>query len=368
MLTRDGCQQRLGRLRRAMADRGVDTAVIAERKNVYYFSGHLSSPHTRAALVVTDATATLAAGALAPLAAEQQAALAATDVRTFVANAHASTIRPDQDERLAELVAGIDVTGRVGGDLPHCPLLLAPLLGTEPIDLTDGIRQMRRTKDADELTLLRQAAACVDACYAHARQRIEPGLNELTLHGELYRVAVETAGEEIDRFGQDFQSASVGGPSRDRAAGTGELWILDLGVEYRGYTADASRAFAVSGVASDAQQEAWQLVAGTLQAAADDLRAGASCLQLFQDARAALDARYPGAFFHHLGHGLGLAAHEAPYLNPEFDDHLVAGDVVTVEPGVYDPSLVAGIRLENDFVITDDGAEQITHAELGLER
>ena len=351
-----------------MADRGVDTAIITERKNVYYFSGHLSSLHTRAALVVTGASATLAAGELAPLTSEQQQSLAATEVRTFVANAHASTIRPDQDERLAELVAGIDVSGRVGGDLPHCPLLLAPLLGTEPIDLIEPIRRMRRVKDADELGLVRKAASCIDACYAHARQRIEPGLNELTLHGELYRVAVETAGEEIGRFGQDFQSGSVGGAARDRAASAGELWILDLGVEYRGYTADASRAFAVSGTASDAQQEAWQLVADTLQSASADLRAGVSCLQLFQGAREALDSRYPGAFFHHLGHGVGLSAHEAPYLNPEFDDHLVAGDVVTVEPGVYDESLAAGIRLENDFLITEDGAEQLTHAKLGLER
>ena len=351
-----------------MAASEVDTAIVTQRKHVYYFSGHLCSPHTRAALVVTDAAATLAAGVMAPLTPDEQEALAVSDLRTFVANAHASTIRADQDERLAQLTAGIDVTERVGGDLPSCPLLLAPMLGTDPVDLTEGILRLRRAKDDDELALLRKAATCIDACYAHARSRIEPGLNELTLHGELYRVAVETAGEEIGRFGQDFQCASSGGPARDRAAGDGELWILDLGVEYRGYNADSSRVFAVSGTPSDVQREAWQLVADSLAAATARLRVGLSCLRLFQETREALDARYPGGFFHHLGHGMGLLPHEAPYLNPEYDDHLEVGDVITVEPGVYHDSLAAGIRLENDFVITEQGAEQITHAELGLNR
>jgi Xaa-Pro dipeptidase len=367
MLTAAGCQERLANLRAVMAQATVDTALITASNHVYYFSGHLTPALTRSALVVAEHTAVLATGVFSPGDAEVDR-LAVSEVRTFLGNAHGSTIRPDQDERLARLLADVQIVGRVGSDLASCPALLRDLCDTQPTDLTAAIRGLRRTKHADELELMQTAAKCIDACYAYARQRIEPGLNELTLYGDLLRVAVETAGEQIGRFGQDFQCASPGGPARDRVARAGELWILDLGVEYRGYHADASRAFAVAGKPTAAQQDAWHVVVDTLQAAAAALAPGGSCLRLFRNAQATLDQAYPDAFFHHLGHGMGLQPHEAPFLNPEFDDHLAVGDVVTVEPGVYTSELQAGIRLENDFVITATGADQITHAELRLDR
>ena len=363
-LTVEGCRARLQRLHALMEAQGVDAALITDRKHVYYYSGHLTPVATRSALIVSGNHTVLMTGTLG--AAPKADGLAVSDVRTFTGNAYHSTIRPNQEELLAELVSQTALVGRVGCDLSSCPALLLQLLSDQPIDLTAGILGQRRCKDPDEVALLRVAAGCVDACYRYARERIEPGLSELTLYGELMRTAVETAGEEVGRFGQDFQCASPGGPARDRAARAGELWILDLGVEYRGYGADASRAFAVSGRASDAQQEAWELVAGALQAAADRLQPGLSCLQLFRETQAALNGVYPGGFAHHLGHGIGLSVHEAPYLNPEWDQQLALGDVITVEPGVYHPELAAGIRLENDFVITDDGAVQITHAPLEL--
>ena len=361
-LTVEGCRTRQQRLRQLMEAQGVDTALITDRKHVYYYSGYLTPVATRSALIVTGRDAVLMTGTLGA----DPDAPAVSDLRTFVGNAYHSTIRPNQEELLAGLVSRATLAGRVGCDLSSCPALLLRLLSGETVDLTAGILAQRRSKDPDEVALLRVAAGCVDACYRYARERIEPGLNELTLYGELLRTAVETAGEEVGRFGQDFQCASPGGPARDRKAQTGELWILDLGVEYRGYGADASRTFAVSGRPSDAQQEAWALVTGALRAATDRLRPGLSCLKLFRDTEATIHAVYPGGFPHHLGHGIGLSVHEAPFLNPEWNQQLAAGDVITVEPGVYHPELAAGMRIENDFVVSAAGAEQITHAPLDL--
>ena len=361
-LTVEGCRIRLQRLRGLMEADGVDTALITDRKHVYYYSGHLTPEATRSALIVSSRDAVLMTGTLGA----DPDAPAVSDVRTFTGNAYRSTIRPNQEELLAGVVRQARITGRIGCDLSSCPALLLRLLSGEPIDLTAGILALRRSKDPDEVALLRVAAGCVDACYRYARERIEPGLNELTLYGELLRTAVETAGEEVGRFGQDFQCASPGGPARDRRAQAGELWILDLGVEYRGYGSDASRAFAVSGRASDAQQDAWELVTGALRAAAGRLQPGLSCLELFRDTQATIERVYPGGFPHHLGHGIGLSVHEAPYLNPEWDHQLAVGDVITVEPGVYHPELAAGMRIENDFVITESGAEPITYAALEL--
>jgi hypothetical protein len=71
--------------------------------------------------------------------------------------------------------------------------------------------------------------------------------------------------------------------------------------------------------------------------------------------------RYRGwRFPHHLGHGIGLAAHEAPRLNPEWDDTLAEGDVVTVEPTLYSDELRGGVRIEQDNRVTADGIERLS--------
>ena len=77
-----------------------------------------------------------------------------------------------------------------------------------------------------------------------------------------------------------------------------------------------------------------------------------SCRELFERAKALLDEYHPGAFFHHLGHGVGLYPHEAPHLNPNWDDRFAVGDVFTVEPGLYTEALRAGIRIEENFLVT----------------
>ena len=73
-----------------------------------------------------------------------------------------------------------------------------------------------------------------------------------------------------------------------------------------------------------------------------------------------------GAFNHHLGHGVGLAPHEGPHLNPRWDDTLAEGDFIAVEPGVYHEELRAGIRLEQNYVVTQDGVQLMTDWPLEL--
>jgi Xaa-Pro aminopeptidase len=74
-----------------------------------------------------------------------------------------------------------------------------------------------------------------------------------------------------------------------------------------------------------------------------------------------------GIFNHHLGHGIGLFPHEAPHLNPHWDETFEVGDVFTCEPGLYDEqALRAGIRLENDYLVTEDGVENLSPFPLEL--
>jgi Xaa-Pro aminopeptidase len=213
---------------------------------------------------------------------------------------------------------------------------------------------LRRHKDADELRLLDKANEANRAMYERAREIVRPGLNELELFAEMHRVAVQSLGETPTYFGQDFRFCHPGGPPRNRTAAAGELLILDLGVGFRGYHSDNARTIAVGEPIAE-QQRAWKLVAEVFSIVQAEARPGVRCRHLYDLAHKHLNSNPPWTFNHHLGHGVGLAPHEGPHLNPRWDDTLAVGDFIAVEPGVYHETLRAGVRLEQNYLVTDAG-------------
>jgi Xaa-Pro aminopeptidase len=101
-------------------------------------------------------------------------------------------------------------------------------------------------------------------------------------------------------------------------------------------------------------RELYDRVKVAQQMALDAIRPGMRCSDVDKVARDYLDARYPGAFGHSLGHGVGLQVHEQPRLSPASDQVLAPGHAVTVEPGVYIPGL-GGCRIEDTVIVTEDG-------------
>jgi Xaa-Pro aminopeptidase len=162
--------------------------------------------------------------------------------------------------------------------------------------------------------------------------------------------------------GNDYQCGARGGPPRNnRRAEAGELYILDLGPAYRGYFADNSRAFAVNRRPTDEQQTAWTFVMKVFAHLEQTVKPGKSCQELFHEVVEILSAAPVGIFNHHLGHGIGLFPHETPHLNPHWNDTFEMGDVFTAEPGLYDEKLLrAGMRLENDYLVTATGVELLS--------
>ena len=142
--------------------------------------------------------------------------------------------------------------------------------------------------------------------------------------------------------------------------------MQDLGPAVRGYYADNCRSFAVDRKPTDLQLETWQSIVDVLSMVEATVRPGVSCRDLYQQAKDTLDQVRPDAFFHHLGHGFGIFPHEAPHLNPNWDDKFEEGDVFTAEPGLYFDGLNAGIRLEQNYRVTADGVERLTSFPLEL--
>ena len=116
----------------------------------------------------------------------------------------------------------------------------------------------------------------------------------------------------------------------------------------------------MNGQPTDEQLKAREFIVSVLDHVAAIVKPGVSCAALFAEAKAMLDEYEPDSFCHHLGHGIGLFPHETPHLNSSWDDTFQEGDVFTAEPGLYTEALRAGIRIEENYLVTTDGVEQLT--------
>jgi Xaa-Pro aminopeptidase len=139
----------------------------------------------------------------------------------------------------------------------------------------------------------------------------------------------------------------------------GELVVFDWGAELGGYCSDCTRTVAAGEPGPDARS-IYELVLEAQLAALEAVRAGAVCREVDATARGLIDTRgHREHFGHGLGHGVGLAIHEAPRLSQKADGSLRTGNVVTVEPGVYLPGEF-GVRIEDLVVVRDGGCDVLT--------
>ena len=161
-------------------------------------------------------------------------------------------------------------------------------------------------------------------------------------------------------MGAGATAASPHGVPGDAPIETGVLVVVDAGCVVDGYCSDCTRTFAVG----DVPERLAELHALCLEAQLAGLAAVAPGVH-GRDADAAsrtlIEAQGLGAAYGHgMGHGVGLQIHEAPTLRPESTDVLEAGNVVSVEPGIYLPDEGAGVRIEDLVLVTDDGCERLT--------
>ncbi len=343
-LTAAGCRARQNRLRAVLAERKLDVALISDPRHVYYFTGFWCRSLFSPLVLIQQQGDTILS---VPFASEGE--LAADKVLTYESNRLCTLVDDQWSASLDQLRPHLSSSKRLGSD-GVIPAILGPVAACE--DLRPAMWMLRRTKDEDELAMLRCAIAATEQAYQYAFDALKPGITEVEIFAGIQATVAQAVGEVVGEAGNDFQINSPGGPPRRRAGQAGEVAIFDLSVTLRGYSSDMSRSFVVGRKPSDLQLEAWKRIEQTFSQLEAMIQPGIRCQKLFELAHEMLDGYKGWKFNHHLGHGIGLCGHESPRLNPNWDDTLEVGDVFTMEPGLYAEELRAGLRIEHNYALT----------------
>ncbi|NOX31910.1 MAG: aminopeptidase P family protein [Actinobacteria bacterium] len=227
------------------------------------------------------------------------------------------------------------------------------------------IERVRLVKEAAEIERITLAASIADTALAQVKQRLTDGLTERQIKLLLERSMIDQ-GADAPAFDTIVASGPNGASphheSGDRVITRGDLVIIDMGATVDGYRSDMTRTFSV-GVPDAAASSMLRLVGRAQQAGVDAVLQGVSGDEVDKAARSVIAVAGVGdEFVHGVGHGVGLAIHEAPFLLGS-DLPLLSGQVVTVEPGVYRAGL-GGVRVEDTVVVTRKGCRKLTQHSL----
>jgi Xaa-Pro dipeptidase len=221
---------------------------------------------------------------------------------------------------------------------------------------------LRQIKDEDEITRMEKAIDVAQRAMEKLIPRIKLGQSEKKIAAMLTQELIEAGGhsaafDPIVSAGPN--AASPHAVPTDRPVQAGDLLVIDWGVFIDDYPSDITRTFAAGSVESEFEN-IYEIVREANEAAKAAAKPGASGRDVDRAARRVIeDANYGPNFFHRTGHGLGLEVHEQPYIMEGNTEPLVEGQVFTIEPGIYLPGR-AGVRIEDDVVITADGCRSLT--------
>jgi len=341
---------RADRLVEKLRERELDSLLVTDLVNVRYLSGFTG---TNGVCVVGP-----------------ELRLFLTDFR-YVERAQAEVLDFERARGKQDLLsdAAERLSGRVGFEDQHMSVRQHERLcglvpdGVELVAAGGVVEELRAVKEPEELRAMREAAALADDMYEYIRERGLVGRTEREVAVDVER-EMRARGAEDPSFPSIIAAAANGALPHatpgDAEIGPDTLVIIDMGCRVDGYCSDCTRTFA-TGSLSDEAGSVYELVLAAQEESLAAVLPGAEERAVDAVARDRIAAAgYGDRFGHGLGHGVGLEIHEAPRLAQSAEGSLKAGNVVTVEPGVYVPGAF-GVRIEDLVVVTEDGNEVLSH-------
>ncbi len=356
-------RDRLDRVRKAMADQGVDVLLVSVGHDLPYLSGYEAMPLERLTMLVVprDGDATMVIPRLeAPRVVEQPGVF---------------TLHPwDETEDPTAIVAGLAAgasTAAVGDQMwaRFLVQLLPQLPGTEFRRAVDVVGPLRMVKDAAEIAALRAAGAAADrvADQLHGGQIPLVGRTEAQVSADISARLIAEGHDKVNFaiVAAGANAASPHHPAGDRVITAGEIVLRDFGGTMDGYCSDTTRCVFTGDVPAEIA-DAYAVLHQAQAASVASAVVGTSCEDVDRAAREIIAAAgYGEQFVHRTGHGIGLEEHEDPYIVAGNRLPLAPGHAFSVEPGIY----VAGrwgMRLEDIVVATADGPEALNASDHGL--
>ena len=346
---------RAERVTAQFAQAGIDVLLVTDLVNVRYLTGYTGS---------------------------NGLALVGPQLRIFISDFRyqeqaAEEVQDTFARRIASAPQGLlDLVGealpvgelRLGYEADHVSVSQHQHLRTQLRDdvelasTTRLVETLRAVKEPNELARIKAATALADAAFDRLLRERIVGRTERELALALENGMRQRGAERVS-----FETIVAGGPHgalphaqpRDVEISDGDLVVIDWGAQLDGYCSDCTRTVAAGDPGSDAR-DVYELVLEAQLAGLQAVRAGRGGREVDGVARDVIaSAGYAQRFGHGLGHGVGLEIHERPTLSTRSDDELRAGNVVTVEPGVYIPQQF-GVRIEDLVVVADDGCQILT--------
>jgi Xaa-Pro aminopeptidase len=222
---------------------------------------------------------------------------------------------------------------------------------------------LRAIKDPAEIDALRAAAGAVDEIARGMREVAFGGRTELDVHRELVERML-ALGHERSNFAIVASGPNGASPHHEpgrRVIGDGDVVLCDFGGTMDGYCSDITRMFVVGEPATEVR-EAYAVLVEAQEQAVQAAKVGTPCDDVDGAARGLIErAGFGDRFVHRTGHGIGVEAHEDPYVVAGNTAPLVAGNAFSIEPGIYLPDRF-GLRLEDIVVATPDGPDRLNLA------
>ncbi len=361
--------KRIEALRAEAQSRKIDTLMVLTAENRYYLSGYTGEDtqfdESAGALFISADKLILATDSRYNLQAESEAPL--YEVICY---------REGLPTKIPEIlkILGTKTLGFEGARLSvyqHNQIkekLDSAMMTVELIAADDLFEPLRVIKAEQEIKLMKDALELAETVFTDFINTICPGMTEYDAAWTMEKNMREAGAQSLA-----FPTITASGPNSalphavpgNRAFQTGEPILFDWGARLNEYCSDISRTVII-GQPDATFKKVYQTVRDAQQMAIEAIKPGVSSKAVDNIARSHIENQgFKGKFGHGLGHGVGIAIHEAPRLSPLKDTSLQTGMVVTVEPGIY-LSEWGGVRIENMVVVRDEGAEVLNRLDTEL--
>lgn len=353
--------ERVEKLKRNLAADGIENFIITKGTDVEYLTG-FSGGDGVTVLVLTPAKDYFVTDGRYETQVKEE-------VPTFEAHIYKKWTKDPSNyytcagDIIAE--AGIKEAALVTDDITFSAYqdLAGHAKGCELKPVKDYVAELRCIKDEGELALIKRACKISMKSFYALLDTIQPGVTEREVSNELEHLFHTHGGTSL-AFDNIVASGPVNGACphatvSDRVIEEGDFVTIDFGTRYNRYCSDITRTMVVGKAAKPEMYKIWETVQKAKDTGAAMIRPGVT----FAEASNAINKVVEDAGYkipHGVGHNLGLDIHEAPFMGARTDIEMKPGMVFTIEPGIYVPG-VGGVRQEDDYLITEDGAERLTY-------